>query len=468
MDKIKELLKNKKFIFFIVSCIIFICVAVVLIVVFSNRNIGGGDVLSSSSPANTNNTKHPEETTTGYEHITNSTIRCLGIDVSKWQKAIDWETVSKQGIEFAIIRVGLRSEDGNIFEDEYAHYNIQQADKYGILVGVYFFSTATNEKEAKEEAEWVLEFVKGYPISFPIVYDCEGYTVATSRMHNLNAEKRTDNALAFLNTVAEKGYDTMLYGARNELLNTYYWNIDRIQKDHRVWVAHYSNDMYPDVDKPQYSQRADAWQYTNVGKLEGISTDVDMVVSYFKNDRAEPYDSENIPESVGLPHENTTPGDEDVVCSVRFYKYEDSVTAKIWVNLRSLPSTVEGEIVGTLKSGEFLQRTAMSDRGWSRLIYNGQTVYAVSSYLSNEVVEQTEAVTTDAREYFEPTEDYVTAKIETNLRSYPSTASSEVVYTLKNGEYIKRIGINNITGWSMLDYNGLTVYAISSYLMVQE
>ena len=75
-----------------------------------------------------------------------------GIDVSKWQGKINWKAVKAAGIDFAIIRIGFRGENGNIYKDDCADYNIQQAEKNGVLVGVYFFSTAVNTAEAEEEA----------------------------------------------------------------------------------------------------------------------------------------------------------------------------------------------------------------------------------------------------------------------------------------------------------------------------
>ena len=87
-----------------------------------------------------------------------------GIDVSKWQGKIDWQKVAKSGINFAVIRVGFRGEDGKIYPDENFDYNIQQAEKNGILVGVYFFSTAKTETEAKEEAAFTADKIKGYKI----------------------------------------------------------------------------------------------------------------------------------------------------------------------------------------------------------------------------------------------------------------------------------------------------------------
>lgn len=151
----------------------------------------------------------------------------------------------------------------------------------------------------------------------------------------------------------------------------------------------------------------------------------------------------------------------DTVEGNTFTPQSDSVTAKELTNLRALPTT-DSEIIGTLVSGDFLERTAVSDKGWSRLIYNGQAVYAVTSYLSNEVVPP--YVAPDG---FETVDEFVTAKAETNLRTAPSVDGTEIVYTLKNGEYVRRVAVNPASGWSRLEYNGQTVYAVTSYLEVQ-
>ena len=152
----------------------------------------------------------------------------------------------------------------------------------------------------------------------------------------------------------------------------------------------------------------------------------------------------------------------DIVAGHIFEPKNDKVTAKEFVNLRALPTT-DSEKVGTLNSGEFLERTAISDKGWSRLIYNGQEVYAVTSYLSNEVVTPTNPTPTTDDDGYTIVDEQVTAKDTTNLRTLPTTEGSEIVYTLKNGEYVRRIGIHP-NGWSKLEYNGQIVYAITSYL----
>lgn len=87
----------------------------------------------------------------------------LGVDVSVFQGDIDWEQVKAAGYEFAILRIGYRGygEKGTLNADEKFEQNMENARKAGIDVGVYFFSQAVNEEEAKEEADFVLEHLKG-------------------------------------------------------------------------------------------------------------------------------------------------------------------------------------------------------------------------------------------------------------------------------------------------------------------
>ena len=62
-----------------------------------------------------------------------------GIDVSKWQGTIDWKKVAASGIDYAMIRIGYRTDiNGTICEDEYASYNLISAQAAGIKTGVYF------------------------------------------------------------------------------------------------------------------------------------------------------------------------------------------------------------------------------------------------------------------------------------------------------------------------------------------
>ena len=388
------------------------------------------------------------------KEVEKKTGKSKGIDVSYWQGKIDWKKVKADGIDFAIIRIGYRAENGMLYRDSNADYNIQQAQNNGILVGVYFFSTAINTNEAVEEADFVVNAIKGYKISCPVIYDCEGYLKNDSRMYNLSIDERTNNADAFLKKIKNSGYDAMFYGAKNEIENSLYWDIDYLEKEYKIWVAHYSTPTYPQIESPNYLGKYDMWQYTNRGSVNGINGNCDLVVSYIDFKEAAPKDSSAKIETAIPPKTE----EEKLYTDI-----SDSVTAKDIVNLRAGAGT-NFEVVATLKSGEFLNRIGVGKNGWSKLIYNGKTVYAISSYLTDKVVEVPKKDIVNGME-FAPHSDSVTAKIEVNLRLLPTT-DSESVGKLVGGTFINRTAISN-NGWSRLEYNGQSVYAVSSYLTTQ-
>lgn len=467
--KFWEFLKNNKYylISIGISVLFFLLTTVGIVCFFVFRSVPAG-VVENEETVTENKPEETEEPEKEEERVfVPFERRSNGIDVSKWQGEIDWKKVKESGVYFAFIRIGLRGEDGKIYEDERAAYNLYHAQENGVLVGVYFFSTAVDEAEAVEEADWVLNYIEGHSISYPVVYDCEGFYDPKSRMYELTAEERTKNALAFLDKVSEAGYDTMHYGARNELNNKNYWDTELIATRHKIWVAMYTNIVYPYKDRPTYNGRCDAWQFSNKGVIPGIDYDVDLVVCYFLSDKALPKDPEKAPDRPKDPVDNEQ-AVLDEFCGMKFYAHKDKVTAKILVNLRSTPEITEDNVVGSLEKGVFVDRIAISDQGWSRLNYNGESVYAVTSYLTVESSAETSVTESNEQYYFDDVSDEVTAKIETNLRNAPTTSGSDIVYTLKNGEYIKRTGVNYATGWSRLEYNGVEVYAISSYLTVKD
>ena len=500
----------------------------------TNIDIDVAEEDDSKDPENIENIKDEDGAKVDFAEVQAKKGLQNGIDVSKWQGKIDWQKVKNAGIDFAIIRIGYRAENGQLYRDGNADYNIQQAQKVGILVGVYFFSTAINQNEAIEEAQWTVSAIKGYSISYPVVYDCEGFKNSDSRMYNLTAEQRTQNALSFLDTVKKSGYEGMFYGSKSDLTNNSAFNISEIEAKYKIWVAQYKNPPYPQSQKPDYNGSYDMWQYTNKGIVSGVEGNCDMVVSYFEKNIAAPKDEStevvtakppktqeellytdvseditakdkvNLRSGAGTNFDvvtllengtvvkrtgigkngwsrleyngqtvyaitsylttelNSKPEPKpDIVDGNTFTPQNDSVTAKQEVNLRLSPTT-SGEIAGVLKNGLVLQRTATSNKGWSRLIYEGQTVYAITSYLTTDLSYKP-PVDDGIKTEFQAVNEQITAKSETNLRTLPSVTDSEVVYTLKKGEYLTRTGIST-NGWSRLEYNGQTVYAVSSYL----
>ena len=152
----------------------------------------------------------------------------FGIDVARYQGTIDWSQVAASGVQFAMIRVGYRTQKtGEIVADSNAKYNMQEAQVNGIKIGVYFFSTAVTEDEAVQEADWVADYISQYQITYPVAFNCEGFENADSRQYAMTQSERTDMAIAFLNEIYNRGYTPMFYAAKNEMLGDAKWDTSR-------------------------------------------------------------------------------------------------------------------------------------------------------------------------------------------------------------------------------------------------
>lgn len=198
--------------------------------------------------------------------------RSFGIDVSKWNKEIDWEKAKAAGVEFAIIRCGYRgSATGTLVEDPYFYRNIEGARAAGVKVGLYFFTQATNAVEAVEEASMVLCLNNGQPLDYPIFIDTEG-AGGNGRADGLDTATRTAVCEAFCETIASAGYRAGIYASRN----WYYNNLDMTRLDSNViWLAEYR-------EYPKYTGKYEMWQYTSSGSIDGIEGRVDFNLSFMK------------------------------------------------------------------------------------------------------------------------------------------------------------------------------------------
>ena len=201
--------------------------------------------------------------TFGADGALNRTAR--GIDVSKFQGNIDWNAVKADGITFAIIRCGYRGYGtGALVEDSTYRKNIQGAINAGLKVGVYFYSQAINEAEAVEEASMVLSLVSGYSLPLGVYYDTE--SVAGGRANAISANERTACAVAFCETIRNAGYKAGVYSYASWFYNAL--NFANISK-YNTWIAQYRDTL-------SFNYKYNIWQYTGSGRVNGISTAVDM------------------------------------------------------------------------------------------------------------------------------------------------------------------------------------------------
>ena len=193
----------------------------------------------------------------------------MGIDVSKHNGNIDWNAVKNSGVSYVIIRCGYRGySTGVLVEDPKFRSNIKGAKAAGLKVGAYFFSQAVNEVEAVEEASMAIDLVKGYGLNYPLFLDVEA---SGGRADGISRETRTAVCKTFCQTVQNSGISAGVYANKT-------WFTEKINTgsltSYKLWLAQYAS-------APTYTAtRYDLWQYSSKGKVSGISTHVDMNISY--------------------------------------------------------------------------------------------------------------------------------------------------------------------------------------------
>ena len=201
----------------------------------------------------------------------------VGIDVSVWNTSVDWNKVKAAGVDFVMIRVGYRGygSAGNMVEDRMFKTHMKGAIHAGLDVGVYFYTQAITEQEAVAEANFVLERIKNYKLTYPIAFDIEKAEVENPgdvpRTEKLTNKQRTDITLAFCNTIKAANYFPIIYSNKSFLEDKLETN--RLS-DYHIWLAHWVQNT--DYDKP-YS----IWQYSETGTVEGIQGNVDLDIGFF-------------------------------------------------------------------------------------------------------------------------------------------------------------------------------------------
>lgn len=191
----------------------------------------------------------------------------LGVDVSSYQKEVDWQQVKDAGFEFAMLRAGFRGygTNGLMKEDSFAQTNYQNAKAAGLKVGAYFFSQAITVAEAIEEAQFLLEIVKDWELDMPLVFDWE-CLADNYRTVGVNARQLTDFAKAFCETVKGAGHRVMVYFNPNQSRKDMYLSE---LTDYGFWLAMYSDNM-------NYAYNVNMWQYTRSGSVPGIRGKADI------------------------------------------------------------------------------------------------------------------------------------------------------------------------------------------------
>lgn len=210
-----------------------------------------------------------------------------GVDVSGFQREVDWQAVAADGIDFAIIRAGNRAygSSGVLMEDSYFDRNMQGAIDAGLDVGAYFFSNAITIEEAIAEADLLLSKLEPYRqyVTYPVVCDWEYLGGNDSRAYGVDAQVITQCVAAFCQRVEEAGYLPMYYA--NDYCGYVKMDLSRLTQ-YPLWYAEYAG-------VPSFRYNFQMWQYSSSGRVAGISGDVDMnlcFIPYGKGHETPPED----------------------------------------------------------------------------------------------------------------------------------------------------------------------------------
>lgn len=209
-----------------------------------------------------------------YYHNDPRYITRHGIDISHHDGDVDWEQVRNDGREFAFIRVGYRGyQSGLLNLDRCFHNNMKNAIEAGLDVGVYIFSQAISEQEAIEEAEFVLDQIREYTLTLPVVYDPETISWDESRTDDLTSEQIMLNTKAFCQRIKAAGYEPMIYS--NLKWEVDFFNLEELA-EYKIWYADYRR-------KPKTPYHYEFLQYSGESeKVNGVGRKCDGDIQFIR------------------------------------------------------------------------------------------------------------------------------------------------------------------------------------------
>lgn len=192
------------------------------------------------------------------------------IDVSTWQRGVDWNRVKAAGIRAVVIRAGFGTTKDNMFEDHYAG-----ARAAGLAIGAYWYSYAYSAEQAVQEARACINVISGKAFEIPVYYDME-----EDGQMSLGRTVMTEMACCFIDTVQAAGRRGGMYSSPS-------WFADFIDYElmcrlgYSIWLAHWAS-------RP--ALESDIWQYGENGDVPGVpgDCDVDIIINDAVIDSGEP------------------------------------------------------------------------------------------------------------------------------------------------------------------------------------
>lgn len=198
-----------------------------------------------------------------------------GIDVSHYQRDINWKSVKNDGKSFAILKAMYET---NHNPDEYFEKNYNGCKSNNIELGVYDFVGSKNIENPEKDAKDLLKILNNRPLPWGIWLDLESASLRSIGKNNITKLVNTEAEI-----FRKAGYKVGIYSNKD-----WYFNVldsDYLKQYYSLWIARYpKNDNGFMVDNLSPKSYADVWQYSSKGKVSGIQGNVDLDVAYIKSD----------------------------------------------------------------------------------------------------------------------------------------------------------------------------------------
>ena len=244
-------------------------------VIFSAKDDSGNETLKNvtfkvveptpNETKKTTTTKKIEYTDIVKEHKNRNTM--IGVDISGYQKDIDWDLLKKSGVEFVFVKIGYQEGfGGDLGYDSRFERNMKEANRVGIPVGGCFFSYAQTVDEIKEQTKFVADGLSKFKVDLPIYFDWEDWSDFNRQelsLYDMNLMAHT-----FQDEMKNYGYESSIYGSAYYLRTI--WAAEEFDK---VWMAQYN-------DKVTYKGKYYIWQRCDYGHIEGIDGSLDVDIMY--------------------------------------------------------------------------------------------------------------------------------------------------------------------------------------------
>lgn len=193
-----------------------------------------------------------------------------GVDVSHYQRLIDWQKAKADGIQFAICKVMYESSRR---PDEYFYQNYAACEQVGIRQGIYIYFASKSIADIEGEAKAVLNILGGRKLPYSIWFDLEDKTI-----QKLGKAKITALVEKAAPIYEAAGYHVGIYSNKN-----WYDNVldHALFAKYPFWCARYPlADKGDVVDRLSPMKYAQAWQYSSKGRVNGITGVVDRDIDF--------------------------------------------------------------------------------------------------------------------------------------------------------------------------------------------